>query len=147
MQQWKNYTRFLCGPCRMKGSRRLVLPSLSVVLAMSCLYEDVVLRQKYNEEHNNITLIAKTTRMVFLYKHIFVHDTNNLDLVWNVVDEIRQSQWPRDLRQEPSWPAPTLGSWVRISLDVWMSVCVYSVCRWCPCDRLIPHPRSPTDCV
>jgi hypothetical protein len=28
-----------------------------------------------------------------------------------------------------------------------MSVCVYSVCRRRPCDRLIPRPRSSTDCV
>jgi hypothetical protein len=34
-----------------------------------------------------------------------------------------------------------------------MSVCVYSVlilscvCRYRPCDGMIPGPRSPTDCV
>jgi hypothetical protein len=40
----------------------------------------------------------------------------------------RRSQWPRSLRYEPSSPARTLGSWVRIPLEAWMSVCVYSVC-------------------
>jgi hypothetical protein len=37
------------------------------------------------------------------------------------------SQWPRCLRHELSSPARTLGSWVRIPLEAWMSVCVYSV--------------------
>jgi hypothetical protein len=37
------------------------------------------------------------------------------------------SQWPRGLEHEMSSPAWTLGSWVRISLEAWMSVCVYSV--------------------
>jgi hypothetical protein len=35
--------------------------------------------------------------------------------------------WPRGLRHELSSLARTLGSWVRISLEAWMSVCVYSV--------------------
>jgi hypothetical protein len=38
-----------------------------------------------------------------------------------------QSEWPRGLRHETSSPARTLGSWVRIQLEAWMSVCVYSV--------------------
>jgi hypothetical protein len=36
-----------------------------------------------------------------------------------------QSQWPSCLRL--SLLAQTLGSWVRIPLEVWMLVCVYSV--------------------
>jgi hypothetical protein len=39
-----------------------------------------------------------------------------------------RSRWPHDQRHEVSGPAWTLGSWVRIPLDTWMSVCVYSVC-------------------
>jgi hypothetical protein len=41
-----------------------------------------------------------------------------------------------------------LGSWVRIPLYVWMSVCFYSVLVLGSgfCDGLIPRPRSPTDC-
>jgi hypothetical protein len=38
-----------------------------------------------------------------------------------------RSQWPRGLRHELSSPSRTLGSWVRVSLEAWMSVCVYSV--------------------
>jgi hypothetical protein len=59
-----------------------------------------------------------------------------------------RSQWLRGLRHEPSSPARTMGSWVRIPLDVWMLLCVHSVlCRWRPCDGLIPRPRGPTTCV
>jgi hypothetical protein len=36
-------------------------------------------------------------------------------------------QWPRGVRHEPSSPARTLEQWVRISLETWMSMCVYSV--------------------
>jgi hypothetical protein len=39
----------------------------------------------------------------------------------------RQSQWLRGLRHELSSPAQTLGLWVRIPLEAWISVCVYSV--------------------
>jgi hypothetical protein len=38
-----------------------------------------------------------------------------------------RSQWPRGLNHEPSSPAQTLGVWVRIPFEAWMSVCVYSV--------------------
>jgi hypothetical protein len=38
-----------------------------------------------------------------------------------------QSQWQCDLRHELPSTAQTLGSWVRIPLEAWMSVCVYSV--------------------
>jgi hypothetical protein len=36
-----------------------------------------------------------------------------------------RSQWPRVLRHELSSLARTLGPWVRIPLDAWMSVCIY----------------------
>jgi hypothetical protein len=38
-----------------------------------------------------------------------------------------RSQRPRLLTHKLSSPARTLGSWVRIPLEAWMSVCVYSV--------------------
>jgi hypothetical protein len=42
-----------------------------------------------------------------------------------------------------------LGSWVRIPHEVWMYLCVYSVCvalcRLRLCNELIARPRSPTD--
>jgi hypothetical protein len=63
-----------------------------------------------------------------------------------------RSQWQRDLRHEPSSPFRTLGYWVRIPLEAWMSVCVYFVCVvLCVVSGLakglIPRPRSPTDYV
>jgi hypothetical protein len=64
------------------------------------------------------------------------------------------SRWPRGLSHAPSSFARTLGSWVRIPLKAWMSVlCAFilclccSVCRYKPCEGLIPRQRSPTDCV
>jgi hypothetical protein len=36
-------------------------------------------------------------------------------------------QWLHGLKHEPSSPARTRRSWVRIPLKAWMSVCVYSV--------------------
>jgi hypothetical protein len=44
------------------------------------------------------------------------------------VDVIGRSQWLRGLRNELSPPAGTLGSWIRITLEALMSVCVYSLC-------------------
>jgi hypothetical protein len=38
-----------------------------------------------------------------------------------------RSQWPLGLRHEPSPPAQTLRSLVRIPHEAWTSVCVYSV--------------------
>jgi hypothetical protein len=35
--------------------------------------------------------------------------------------------WQRSLGHEQSSPARTQGSWFRIRLEAWMSVCVYSV--------------------
>jgi hypothetical protein len=40
---------------------------------------------------------------------------------------MRRSQWPRGVRHELSSFARTLGLWLRIPLQAWMSVCVYSV--------------------
>jgi hypothetical protein len=48
-----------------------------------------------------------------------------------------RSQWPRGLMNELSSVARTLGSWVRIPLKAWLSVCVYSVFRLlCVCRDL-----------
>jgi hypothetical protein len=38
-----------------------------------------------------------------------------------------RSQWLRGLRHELSSPAQILGSWIRIQLEAWISVCIYSV--------------------
>jgi hypothetical protein len=64
----------------------------------------------------------------------------------------RRSQWPRGLRHELHSPAQTLGSWVRVSLEAGMFVCVCSVFVL-PCVQVAAlrradlRPRSPTDCV
>jgi hypothetical protein len=48
--------------------------------------------------------------------------------LYPVIVYMLRTQWTRGLRHEPSSPARTLGSWVRIPLEVLMSVCVYSIC-------------------
>jgi hypothetical protein len=58
-----------------------------------------------------------------------------------------RSQWPRGLRHGLPSLSRTLGSWVRIPLKLWMSVCAYSVFVLFCCGRLIHRPRSPTDYV
>jgi hypothetical protein len=40
---------------------------------------------------------------------------------------LSRSQWQRSLKHELSSIALTLGSWVRIPFEAWMSICVYSV--------------------
>jgi hypothetical protein len=54
-------------------------------------------------------------------------EMNTYYFVW-IIYPSRRSQLPRGLRHELSSAAPTLGSWIRISLEAWMSVCVYCVC-------------------
>jgi hypothetical protein len=78
-----------------------------------------------------------------------------LDHSW----KLKQLMYLFDVRSKArttrvSSSAQTLGSWLRITLEVWMSVCVYFVfrllscmCRYRPCDRLIPSPRSLVYCV
>jgi hypothetical protein len=44
------------------------------------------------------------------------------------MQEMGRSQWPCSLKHELSSTAQTLGSWVRIPLEAWMPVCVYSLC-------------------
>jgi hypothetical protein len=57
--------------------------------------------------------ISTVAKYVFIYIYI--------DL-WFVC----RSQWPRCLKHELSSPSQTLESWVRIPLETWMSLCVYS---------------------
>jgi hypothetical protein len=64
-------------------------------------------------------------------RNIVIRETNKR-LGFGPIHYIRvhigRSRWSLGLRHEPSSPARTLGSWVRIPLEAWMSVCVYSVC-------------------
>jgi hypothetical protein len=48
---------------------------------------------------------------------------------------LRRSQWPRGLGHESSSLARTLGSWVRIPLKAWMSVCGFILYLCCPVCR------------
>jgi hypothetical protein len=53
-------------------------------------------------------------------------DGRNINVVLKIM--VGRSQWPRDLRHELSSLARTLGSWVRIPLKSWMSVCTFILC-------------------
>jgi hypothetical protein len=55
-----------------------------------------------------------------------------------------RSEWPRGLRHEMSSPVRTLGSWVRIPLKAWISVCVCSVFVLCSAAlrRADPPPKG-----
>jgi hypothetical protein len=44
-----------------------------------------------------------------------------------MIYESMQQKWTRRLRHELFSEAETLGSWVRIPIEAWMSVCVYSM--------------------
>jgi hypothetical protein len=60
-----------------------------------------------------------------------------------------RSQWPRGLKHELSSPARTLGSWVQIPLEAWMSLCcVVLFCVYVAAlRRAYPRLKSPNDCV
>jgi hypothetical protein len=63
-----------------------------------------------------------------------------------------RSHWPLCLRQEISSPAQALGSWVRIPLEAWKSVCVYfgfmlSCVGGGLAAGLSTRPRGPNGCV
>jgi hypothetical protein len=48
--------------------------------------------------------------------------------IWSSNILMSRSQWPRALRHELSSLARPLGSWVRIPLKAWMSVCAFILC-------------------
>jgi hypothetical protein len=59
------------------------------------------------------------------------------------------SQWSRDLRHELSSPSQTLGSWVRVTLESWMPVYIYSLfvlsCVYIVALRLADPPSKESD--
>jgi hypothetical protein len=75
-------------------------------------------------------LLRKSSPPPFLSTHYIEGSCGILvttDCLCSISVIIRRSQWLRGLRHEPFAPVRTLGSWVRIPLEAWMSVCVYSV--------------------
>jgi hypothetical protein len=67
---------------------------------------------------------------VKLRAYLPIADVKNCGAIYLLPIRLRcRSQCPRGLRHELFSPAQTLGSWVRILLEAWMSVYVYSVCR------------------
>jgi hypothetical protein len=66
---------------------------------------------------------------VYTYILYFLCSFNDALISSDYIASMSPSEWPRGLKHEPSSPARILGLWVRIPLEAWMSVCVYSVYR------------------
>jgi hypothetical protein len=81
-------------------------------------------KEQTRKVNHNIVICPKNRKSCFAHRI--------LHFVW-VIAVFRPSQWPRVLRHEPSSPARTMGSWVRIPLMAWMSVC-----GWSPVQRVLP---------
>jgi hypothetical protein len=72
-------------------------------------------------------VLFDNTGLFSLPSEILRASLNEPDKINMPMSPKRRSKWPRDLRHELYSPAQTLGSWVRIPFEAWMSVCVYSV--------------------
>jgi hypothetical protein len=57
-----------------------------------------------------------------------------------------RSQWPRGPSQEP-WDRAFESHLRHGWLCAFILCLCCPLCRWRPCDGLMPRPRSPTDCV
>jgi hypothetical protein len=70
------------------------------------------------------------------------NDSRAEDYAFRLIDMLSQvivwsqSHWPHDLTQELFSPSSMLGSWVRISSEAWMNVCVRARARACVCVRV-----------
>jgi hypothetical protein len=60
----------------------------------------------------------------YIWQILILRGTNKMYIARHI---LCQPQWPSGLSHEESSLSQTLGSWVRIPLKAWISVCVYSV--------------------
>jgi hypothetical protein len=70
------------------------------------------------------------TEEVTQWPHLRNFHAYEIVIKWSKQKRYGRSQWPRCLKHEMSSPAQTLGSWVRILLDEWMSSLILCLC--CP---------------
>jgi hypothetical protein len=73
---------------------------------------------------------TQTARWFHKPPFIFLNKESMLKVFIGIPKSSR-SQWLRGLRHELSSPARTLGSWVQIPLEAWMSVCAFLLCLCC----------------
>jgi hypothetical protein len=99
-----------------------------------------------------------TASLEILSTPLFIRMLNSLDTESIINARTKENKIALDIISLPitvaarseAWtssPARRLGSWVRIPFHAWRSVCVYFVCKYRPCEGLIPCPKSPTDYV
>jgi hypothetical protein len=63
-------------------------------------------------------------------RYFVVSSKERIENKWGLNEERKKkyrSQWPRYLRHEMFTPSQTVGSWVRIPVDAWMSFRVSSM--------------------
>jgi hypothetical protein len=105
------------------------------------LFQDTVSKSSVEENDISCNREGVSTSLFIQHLKLFNEFTCNLillahsntcgeNLIWHVPTNCR-SQWPRRLRHERSSLARTLGSWVRIRLKTWMSVCEFIPCVYC----------------
>jgi hypothetical protein len=97
-------------------------------------------------------MLSKTTLLSSISFSSNLSHINDIPLISSAYVCKQADDSGRALRHEPSSPAQTQGSWVRIRLEAWMSVCIYSVfvlsnVQVVALRRADPRPRNPTDCV
>jgi hypothetical protein len=98
------------------------------VYEFSSLPVKAVLLKKYKLPDFQADRLQENRKHTDRWTALFVAPTALTKLFSPVVQ--RRSQWPCGLKHELSSPAPTLNSWVRIPLEAWMFMCVYSLTRY-----------------
>jgi hypothetical protein len=78
----------------------------------------------HNADETAIVVIILKTDVFAMLRNIFLINVHGMN-------QNSPSQWPRGLRHKLSSLTRTLGSWVRIPLKAWLSVCIYSMFVLC----------------
>jgi hypothetical protein len=81
-------------------------------------------------QENELQNVYLRSNIIRRFKDLLVISTV-LSIDFYIINKTEgRPQWPRGLRYEMSPPAQTLGSWIRIPLEAWMSSFILYLC--CP---------------
>jgi hypothetical protein len=124
---------FLCSVSALLVKAVLLLDALQLFVGITRLF---LLSIQFNASSVIIKILTELSfKLYAIFSHRIIGEfllmSKWYKLPFSVCLYVFRSQWSRGLRHEPSSPARTLGSWVPIPLEVWMSVCFYSVCVLC----------------